>query len=286
MIRLDGWSYEDLVASSPVAMHVRWPSFRIRRTARFGPPPPSEPEQVRARDEQLERIRSLFADAEAYRLARRSPASGARPAPTLPRLEAMLAVLDGIVPVVIHASEIRQIRNALEWAEQQNVRIVLAGSGDLWRAADELARRRVDVILTSVLALPRRADEPYDVRFTEAAALHAAGVRFCIAGSGNTFAAANARNLPHHAAMAAAFGLPPEEAIRAITRYPAEILGLGDSLGTLEPGKSASIVLIEGDPLEIRSRVHALYIDGRPIDPRANKHDRLYERYRDRPAAP
>lgn len=286
LIRLDGWTWEDLVASSPVAMHVRWPSFRIRRTARFGPPPPSEPEQIRRRDERLERIRTLFADAEAYRRAVRTPAPEARPAGPVPRLEAMLPVLDGDLPVVVHAGEVRQIQSALKWAEEQDVRIVLAGSGDLWRVADELAARDVPVILTSVLALPRRPDEPYDVRFTEAAALHAAGVRFCIAGSGSTFGAANARNLPYHAAMAGAFGLPRDEAMRALTRYPAEILGLGDALGTLEPGKSASLVLVEGDPLEIRSTVRAVFIDGRAIEPGANKHDRLYERYRDRPAAP
>ncbi len=115
-----------------------------------------------------------------------------------------------------------------------------------------------------------------------AAKLHEAGVTFCIAGSANSFAAANARNLPYHAAMAAAFGLPRDEALKAITLYPAQILGVGDELGSIEPGKSASLIITDGDPLEIRTTVERVFIDGREAD-LETRHTRLYERYASRP---
>ena len=113
--------------------------------------------------------------------------------------------------------------------------------------------------------------------------LHEAGVRFCISTGGGSFGSSNARNLPYHAAMAAAFGLDREEAVRAVTRYPAEILGVGDDLGTLEVGKSASLMITDGDPLEIRTRVLEVFIDGRPAGVENNKHFRLYDKYRGRP---
>jgi len=282
LARLDGWTWEDLAVARPVALHLDWPSFRIQRLS-FGGDPPSEADQVRRRDEALRRIDTLFDDALAYRRARTSPASG-RPVPdTDPAFEAMIPVLDGRVPLIVHADEVRQIRSALAWAERRGLALAIAGSGDLGRVAEELAARDVPAILTGVLALPTRDDEPYDTRYTEAARLHAAGVRLCIAGAGGGFGTSNARNLAHHAAMAAAFGLPREEALRAVTRYPAEILGAADRLGTIAPGMSASLVLTDGDPLEIRSRVVGMWIDGREIDVRANRHDRLYDRYRSRP---
>ncbi|MDH3284182.1 MAG: amidohydrolase family protein [Acidobacteriota bacterium] len=93
-------------------------------------------------------------------------------------------------------------------------------------------------------------------------------------------------HLPYHAAMAVAFGLPRDEALRALTIGPARILGLDHALGSIEPGKSASLIVTDGDPLEIRTRVERQYIDGREVDVRDNKHERLYERYASRPGGP
>lgn len=285
LIRLAGWTWEDLVAASPVAMHVRWPRFRILRRSFFGTPP-SEEEQKKEREESLEKIRKLFEDARAYRRAREAASRGGGRADFDATLEAMRPVLDGTLPVVVHADEIRQIKSALEWAEREGVRLVMAGGGDLWRVADTLRERQIPVIVESVLTLPEREDEPYDAAYTLPAKLHAAGVRFCIASAGGGFGSANTRNLPYHAAMAAAFGLPREEALKAITLYPAEILGAGGDLGSIEPGKSASLILTDGDPLEIRTRVTAAWIDGRPVALEDNRHERLYRKYRDRPRPP
>ena len=282
LIRLDGWTWEDLMVATPVAMHISWPSFAIRTFSFFGPPPSRE-DQEKRRDENLKKIRQFFADARAYATAKHAQDAGGDRLDVDPVLEAMLPVLDGGMPVIIYADDVRQIKNAVEFAEEENLRMILAGSGDVWRVADLLAAREIPVILTGVLALPSREDEPYDTAYTTAAKLHEAGVKFCFAGSASSFAAANARNLPYHAGMAAAFGLPRSEALRALTLYPAQILGVDQNLGSIETGKAASLIITDGDPLEIRTRVEREFIDGREVDLANNKHERLYRRYAARP---
>jgi imidazolonepropionase-like amidohydrolase len=280
LIRLDGWTWEDVTAATPVAMHVGWPSFRIREGT---PDAPSREDQEKEREEQLKKIRDAFEDARAYARAREAMRLGGPAVEVDTALEAMLPVLDGKLPVIVHADEIRQIRSAVAWAAEEGVRMILAGSDDVWRVAELLRERQIPVILTGVLSLPARRDEPYDTPFTTPAKLWEAGVSFCIAGSGSAFGAANARNLPYHAAMAAAFGLPHEEALHALTLYPARILGVDHVLGSIEPDKSASLILTDGDPLEIRTRVEMAFIDGRPVRIEDNKHERLYRRYAARP---
>ena len=282
LIRLDGWTWEDLMAATPVAMHISWPSFSISTFSFFGPPPSRE-EQEKQREENLEKIRHFFDGARAYATARKAQGAGGERLDVDPLLEAMLPVLDGRMPVIIYADDVRQINNAVEFAEKEDLRMILAGSGDVWRVADLLAAREIPVILTGVFELPSRRDEPYDTPYTTAAKLHEAGVKFCFAGLANSFAAANARNLPYHAAMAVAFGLPRSEALRGLTLYPAQILGVGKHLGSIEEGKSASLIIIDGDPLEIRTHVEREFIDGREVDLENNKHDRLYRRYAARP---
>jgi len=140
----------------------------------------------------------------------------------------------------------------------------------------------VPVVLCNTLQMPRRTWEPYDAAFTVAAKLHEAGVRFCISTGASYYGVANLRNLPYEAAMAAAYGLPKDEALKAVTLYPAQILGVDDRLGSIEPGKDANLILTDGDPLEIRSQVLEAWIQGRTVD-LSSRHTRLYERYRQRP---
>lgn len=281
-LRLDGWTWEDLEATAPVAMHVRWPSFAVRRS----PGAPSEDDQRRERDRRLQDLDALFDGAAAYARAKAAPGAGRR-IDVDPKLEAMLPVLDGRLPVVVHASEIRQIRSALLWAGRRGVRMILStpSAGDAWRLKETLAARGIPVILEGVMQLPSREDDPYDAPYAAAANLHAAGVRLAIASGGGGGGAWAARNLPYQAAMAAAFGLPREDALRAITLDAAEILGVGKELGSIEVGKSASVILTDGDPLEIRTRVLASWIDGRSVALEENRHDRLYRRYASRPRA-
>lgn len=279
VIRLQGWTWEDMTLAAPVGLMVNWPDMRIQRGTGASP----EDKQIEQRDARLRALRGAFADARAYVQA--VAAEGERGVPVHdrdPRWEAMRPVLDGTIPVLVAAGDLLQIRAALQFAAEENVRLVLLASHDVWRVADELAARRIPVILGPTHALPARRWEAYDEPFTVAQKLYAAGVRFCFSYGDNAFSAAHARNLPYQAATAAAYGLPPDEALRAVTQYPAEILGVADRLGTLDAGKEATFIVTDGDPLEIRTHVQRAFMAGREID-LGTRHTRLYDKYRSRP---
>ena len=137
-----------------------------------------------------------------------------------------------------------------------------------------MKKRDVPVILGPIMALPREIGEKYDSAYTAAAKLHEAGVRFCIRSAGSS----NARNLPYEAAMAVAYGLPPEEGLKAVTLYPAQILGVEKMFGTIEEGKKANLVIANGDILQASTQVLSVFIEGRPFEP-VNKQTKLFDKY-------
>ena len=276
VMKLDGWTREDAAVKAPAAVTVFWPNMRIDRSpdARL-----SVRVQERRRDEAIERLKDAFAEARAYGRAKGAEGKGGLPRHDAdPRLEALLPAVEGKIPVLVIANQLAQIRGALAWAKEDNLKILIGGGADAWRAAGELAQAGVPVILEPVLGLPLRADEPYDAPFTGAATLVKAGVRVAI----NEADAQFVRNLAHHAATAMAYGLPREKALESITIEPARILGVADRLGSLEPGKDATLFVSDGDVLDLRSKVVAAYLDGRALD-LADRHKKLYERYRNRP---
>ena len=140
----------------------------------------------------------------------------------------------------------------------------------------------IPVILGPILSTPGRRDDPYDSIFANASKLKAAGVDFCISTNGGGFGAMNVRNLPYHAAMAASFGLAKEDALKSVTLWAAKVLGVDHDLGSIEAGKSASLMVTDGDPLDIRTQVLHVFIDGREQD-LSNRQKRLYDRYTARP---
>jgi imidazolonepropionase-like amidohydrolase len=180
--------------------------------------------------------------------------------------------------VLVIANQVSHNRAALACAKEDKLKLVIGGGTDAWRVADELARDGVPVILDPVLGLPTRPDEAYDAPFTGAAILVKAGVRVAINEGDSQFV----RNLAHHAATAMAFGLPRQKALESITIEPARILGVDGRIGSLEPGKDATLFVSDGDVLDLRSKVVAAYQDGRALD-LSDRHKRLYERYRNRP---
>jgi len=281
LIHLDGWTQEDMTVRKPVGLHVRWPSLAINRAwweTR------SEEEQKKAREESIQAIRDAFEDARAYWTAR--DAEGKTGIPRHDRdvkWDAMGKALRGEIPVMFHASVLNQIRSVLRFVDEQKLKnVVLVGGTDAWRVADELKARDIAVITEAPQSLPSRSYEPYDEGMALPAKLHAAGVRFCISdGGGST----NERNLPYEAAVAAAYGLPREEALKGITLYPAQILGVADRLGSIEPGKIADLIVTNGDPLEITTQVEQVYINGKAIS-METRHTRLFHKYDARPRGP
>ena len=277
-MKLDGWTREDATLKAPAYVAVAWPDLTIDRSpqARF-----SVRIQEKRRDEAVAKLKDLFAEARAYGKARAAEKTAAVPRHDFdPRLEALLPAIDGSIPVVVHAQRLAQIRDAVKWASEEKLRLVIWGGADAWRMADELAKAGVPVILESPLVLPVREDDPYDAQFADAGVLDRAGVRVAFNDGGDD--ASNVRNFPQLAAMAVAYGYPREKALASLTLEPARILGVDGRIGSLEPGKDATFILTDGDILDLRTRVVGAYIDGRALD-LSDRQKRLYERYRNRP---
>jgi imidazolonepropionase-like amidohydrolase len=273
VLALDGWTVEDMTIKAPVGLHVVWPQMRVPDDL----PAERKEELEKMRDERLRTIEESFEAARAYRLL---PAAERAFEIDL-RWEAMLPALEGNLPIFAHVQDLMQIRHALHVADEYGLRVILVGAADAWRVADLLAEKRIPVIVSSVQRLPLRRWESYSTRFQNAARLSAAGVSFAIATPGDSNSAPNERNLPYEAAKAVAHGLPNEEALRAVTLYPARILGVADRLGSLEAGKDATFIVTDGDPLEITTRVERAFIRGRELD-LTTRHTVLYEKYREK----
>jgi imidazolonepropionase-like amidohydrolase len=188
----------------------------------------------------------------------------------------MVPVFEGKLPALVMANNIQQIQAAVAWAEEENIKIIIGGGYDSWRAAELLKAKNIPVLAGGILRTPVRRYEDYDMPFTLPAKLHAAGVKFAIFGDGG---ASNERNLPYHAAMAAAYGLPKDAALKAITLFPAEIFGVADRIGSIDVGKDATLIVTTGDPLEITTNVEMEFIQGKKID-LTSRHTQLYEKYK------
>jgi imidazolonepropionase-like amidohydrolase len=275
VVQLAGWTPRQMVVKSPAAMHIRFP--RLRSAPLVEIPQEEEAETNRRKNytKELDRLRDVFRDARAY--AKAANARVRRFDRDL-LLESLVPVVEGRVPVVMHANQARDIRAALAFADEFQLKVILSGAQDASRVIDDLKKRNVPVILGPILSLPQREDDPYDILFTNAKLLHDNGIRFAI----QTSDAHNTRNLPYHAASCAAFGLPKEEALKAVTIYPAEIWGVADRLGSLEVGKSANVIVTDGDPLEIRTTVSRVFIAGEEIA-MDSRHTLLYRKFANRP---
>jgi imidazolonepropionase-like amidohydrolase len=277
-LKLDGWTREDATLRDPAAVTVYWPDLTIDHSPSAAV---SVKTQEKRRDAALEKLKNAFHDARAYASARAAEGKSGVPRHTVdPKMAALVPAVERKVPVVVAANQLAQIRDALRWAQEESLSLVIWGGADAWRMADELAKAGVPVVVDSPLDLPRRDDEPYDTAFANAGKLAKAGVKVVFNEGGDD--GSNVRNLPHLAATAVTFGFPREKAVAAMTLEPAKLLGVGDRLGSIEPGKNATLIVTDRDILDLRSRVVAAYLDGRALD-LTDKQKRLYERYRMRP---
>ncbi len=258
---LEGWTWEEMSMKGAAALNVKWPDPNARPGGRFGgggrggpagPPPKSYAEQV-------EQIKGYFAEARAYRDAVKSN----QVVRTDARYAAMIPAIDGAIPVVVAAEGAAQINDAITWGKAEGVKLVIRGGRDALFVADRLKAENVPVILTSTMSAPDREYESYDNAYATPAKLHAAGVKFAIAGGSG---ALYSYRLPWEAGVAVAFGLPEEEALKAVTINAAELMGVADKVGSLEVGKEATLLITSGTPLDMTSNIIQSYIQGREIN--------------------
>jgi len=257
IIRLDGWDWEDMAIVPAAALVIEWPSV-----SRGG----------KGTSKQLAAIDTFFEEAEVWLAAADADAS----LPRDTRAEAMRAAIEGEQPTLIKASTAGQIATAVAWAKQRGLNPIILGGEEADEVSDLLVEEDVPVIVRGVHRYPRSRNRDPDEPHTLPTRLRDRGVKFCIAPRDRP---AHLRNLPHHAATAVANGLTPDEGLRAITIDAAEILGVGDRLGSLEPGKAATLMITTGDPLQIRTEVERAWIDGRPVD-LTSRHTQLRDKYR------
>lgn len=280
VIRTVGDTPMALTVKGPAAMQMSYPSGAAVVDLSQGPPNP-EPKTFEQRvqdrkknqEKELRRLKSLLEEARAYG---EGLASGASLKVDLP-MEALALAASGKIPVVMRANAENDIKGAIKFANENKLKLIIAGGAEAWRCTEDLKKNDVPVLI-GVDQLPTREADPYDAAYANAATLHKAGVRFAIV----TDDASNSRNLPFEAAMAFAFGLPREAALRAITLSPAEIFGMSASLGSIEVGKTATLIIANGDILDHRTSITNVIIDGQETS-LDNKHQRLYERYKARP---
>ncbi len=273
-VRLDGWTWEQMTIDAEAGLVVSWPRTEPFRGFSFRRRQSSEAEQRKQIAERLEQIERLFDDARAYLRARKADPTQA----TDLRYEAMRSVLDGEKPVFVRASSVGQIESAIAWATRRKLQIVIVGGQQADKAIPLLLKHDVPVIIGGLHRLPQNRYEPYDSPFTLPAKLHRAGVRFAIASGTSP---AHERNLNHNAATAVAYGLAQSEALRAVTLSPAQIIGLGQTHGSIEVGKAATLIVTEGDPLQITTDTLVAFIDGRQID-LGNRQKSMHEKYREK----
>ena len=272
---LDGWTWEDATLKHPVGLHLFWPSMNV-------PKPHSgkkkKKEDSDSRLKSIQKMDDLIQEARAYLQLKETNSQSFK---HNLRMEGMLPVIKGEIPLFIHANEVRQIEAAVYWSNRHNLKMILVGGKDSWRVTRLLKEKDIPVIYTHVHSLPMRRFEKYDQPFITPLQLFEAGVKFCISNSESPFQTPHIRNLPYYAAKASSYGLPHEEALRSITLSPAEILSVAENVGSLDIGKEATFFISDGDILDVRTQVNMAFIQGRRVD-LSDRHKMLYSKYRNK----
>jgi imidazolonepropionase-like amidohydrolase len=270
-MRLDGWTAVDRTAHELAGLIVRWPMMEPVQ-ARWVQRTPED--QRKERDRRIAAIDRFFDDAEAYLKARAAdPSLG---------VDARYASLEGVVagkePVLLDANWPGQIEAAVLWAVRRGYRPVVFGGLGAPEVAPLLKRHSVPVIVAGINRLPLRESDPYDAAYAVPAELVRAGVECSIASGDEP---AHERSLPAQCGRAVAHGLPADAALGCVTRVPAALAGVGDRYGTLEAGKSATLVLWSGDPFELTTLVRRAWIDGGECDLN-DRHKRMRAKYEEK----
>ncbi len=275
VVRMDGWTTDDIALRADAGLVVTWPRMRPVG-GRFGGGPP-EGDAAEDLRRALAIIDDLFRDAEGYFAARVLDPTRAYDV----RLEALRACVmpadaKARRPVFVLANDHDQIQSAVAWGARRGLKLVIVGGTEADLCADLLKRHDVPVILNGIFRMPKRADAAYDEAFTRPKRLQDLGVRWCLASGEET---PHERNLPYAAGLAVAYGLSPEAALRAVTLSASEILGVAAETGSLDVGKEATLFLSDGDPLKVPTKITRAWIGGREIH-LTDKQEALFEKYR------
>jgi imidazolonepropionase-like amidohydrolase len=261
----------DTFGSAAAEMVRRGPAVMVVSIASVGAA------KTKARGELFQRLREVLEDARVYAAKKATLGRVALRALAAPAadLAALQPVLDGKLVMLIAADRATDIEAALAVARDFKLRIAILGGAEAWMVAPQLATAKVPVFTTALDSIPT-SFASLGTRQENAALLRKAGVPVVlIVGAGETF---NVRNIRQQAGNAVAYGLPWDEALRAVTLAPAEALGVADAIGSIAAGKDANVVVWDGDPFEFATRAEHVFIRGREVQG-PSRQDLLTEKY-------
>jgi imidazolonepropionase-like amidohydrolase len=268
----DGWNWEDAVLKKDDGIWLTWPPF-LSSTFNYDDFTVSVKRNEK-RQEMLDLFKSTFSDARAY-------SEITNPSPVNLRLAAMKPLFDGSANLYIRADYAKDIIEAIKFAREAGVKkVVIVGGDESYKVAAFLKENNVPVVLNPTHRLPGRVDENVYMPYELPGLLHKAGVKVAVTYADEWW---RTRNLAFLAGTSSGFGnVAPEEALQFITRNAAEIVGADKEVGTLEKGKQASLIVSDGDILDMRGNVVSMvFIKGGKVD-LDDKQKRLYEKYKEK----
>ncbi len=265
VVQLDAWNWEDAAVKNEDGIILNWPSmFKLK-----GPWGEAEGYELnKDYDKNVTEVKDFFKEARSY-------AEEGKHEKTNLRFEAMKGLFDKSKNLYVSVDYVKEMLNVISFADELGVNIVLTGAKDSYMIADELAKKKIPVILSKCHDMPSYEDDDIQQPYKTPGILQKAGVLFAISIEGFW----QERNLAFEAGTAATYGLSKEEALQAITLNPAKILKLDEYIGSLEKGKAASIIVSTGDVMDMKtSNIEYAFIDGRQVD-LSNKQKALYEKF-------
>lgn len=262
IVKMGGWTFSEIFLKEMATSVINFPV-----TPRFGRGEGGE--QARRQEETasklIEELKNYFKDARRYLAIKKLALSN--PKISMPssnrKFDALEPVLNGELPVIISVDKARDIELAIKFVQEEKIKAIFKGCSEGFKVADKIRKAGIPVILGDLYTFPSEPEDGYDAPFTNPLKLYEAGVLFCFSSGGNP---AIAKDLTYHAARAVAFGLPHSKAIEALTINPAKIFEIENRVGSLEIGKDADLFICDGDPLDIRTNITNLFINGKEVD--------------------
>ena len=279
VMMLDGWTWEHATLKHPSGLHINWPSMSVRYGKNIKKTEKKQREEIQKSIRELD---DMVRDVRAYFqiIKQRNRLSEERQKVDL-RLESMIPFIIEKKGIYIHAAEARQIISAVDWARENDLKIIIVGGADSWRLTDFLVKNNIPVILDKVEKIPARRFEPIHLPYQIPYLLKKGGVQFCLSTRIGYPHDGNIRNLPNEAMRAAAYGLEKSEALRSITLSAAEILDIDNMVGSLDIGKDATFFISDIPPMEMNPKILMAFIQGREVD--LNNHQKmLYKKYQEK----
>lgn len=262
LVKMDGWTFSEMVLKEVATSVINFPVI-----PRFGRVEGREPtvSQEEAASKLIEELKNYFKDARRYWELKKLALSDPKVPmpPTNRKFDALEPVLKGELPVIISVEKAKDIELAIKFVEEEKIKAIFKGCSEGFKVADKIKKAGIPVILGDLYTFPSEPVDGYDAPFKNPVKLYEAGILFCFSSGGSP---ALAKDLPYHAGRAVAFGLPHSKAIEALTINPAKIFGIEDRVGSLEPGKDADLFICDGDPLDIRTNITYLLINGKEVD--------------------